>query len=193
MNQENKRVIRLKEQIKEYNEATSDTIVEIFPGFSERFNFLIDLTDLDVPKLYNGRQAYISSLLQVSKMAPGDWLKKDKLPKASTLRKLLTYFLRHIEGSYSVYQIEAWLKYGNEVVPHPFKDIPFHNQQLTSLAVTLIVAVASERSIPTTQFDLNKVLAATLETLSEFEITQESKIKSTHRKIIFQHITTYLK
>ncbi|MBX2807163.1 MAG: hypothetical protein KTR20_00895 [Cellvibrionaceae bacterium] len=194
MSSNNRKVVPLTEQIQELNEVTHKVTTEIFPGFSTRLNQLIDLTDLGIPPLDDGRQAHISSLLQASKMAPGDWLKKDKPPKTSTLRKLVIYLLSHIAGDHSPYKIEAWLKYGDAALSNPFTtQRAMNNQALIPLATTLIVGEAKAINVPTNRFDLSKVLEATLETLSNFQLTQESMVEPVHKKIIAQYILAHPK
>ena len=192
MSRSEKNVIQLNRQIEEINQA-SGTFSEAFPGFSERLNNLIDLADVDIPSLDDGRQAYISTLLQASKMAPGDWLKKDKPPKTATLRKLVNYLIAHLPGDHNPYKIEAWLKYGEEAVSNPFNSAPQANQALIPLATTLIVSVAKEIGIPPHEFDLSNVLTATVETLSDFKLIHESMVEPVHRKIIAQYIKANLK
>ncbi|MBX2808156.1 MAG: hypothetical protein KTR20_05935 [Cellvibrionaceae bacterium] len=194
MSKNTRKVVPLTKQIQELNEVTHKIASEVFPGFSARLNQLIDLTDLGIPPLDDGRQAHISLLLQASKMAPGDWLKKDKPPKTSTLRKLVVYLLSHIPGDHSPYKIEAWLKYGDAALSNPFTVQPtINNQALIPLATTLIVSTAKTINIPTNQFDLGKVLDATLETLSDFQLTQESMVEPVHKKIIAQYILAHPK
>ncbi|MCU7917253.1 MAG: hypothetical protein KZQ95_02705 [Candidatus Thiodiazotropha sp. (ex Epidulcina cf. delphinae)] len=188
MNKSEKKVVRLHRQIEEFNQTTSGTVSEVFPGFSKRLNHLIDLTDLNVPAMDDGRQAYISALLQASKMAPGDWLKKNKPPKTTTLRKLVIYLLSRIPGDHNPFKIEAWLKYGDEAVQNPFNSMPQNSQALIPLATALIVSVAKEINVTANEFDLNKVLSATVETLSDFQLTHESMVEAVHRKIIAQYI-----
>lgn len=187
---ENK-VVQLYQQIEELNQASA-SVSEAFPGFSERLNHLIDIANVDIPPMDDGRQAYISNLLQASKMAPGDWLKKDKPPKTATLRKLVVYLLRHVPGDHNPYKIEAWLKYGDAAVNNPFNSAPSENQALIPLATTLIVSVAKEISIPPNKFDLSKVLTTTVETLSDFKLTHESMVGPVHRMIIAQYIKANL-
>ncbi|MFC1336815.1 MAG: hypothetical protein G8D89_18305 [gamma proteobacterium symbiont of Clathrolucina costata] len=188
MSKSDPKVVQLHKQIEEYSQVVPGTVAEIFPGFSERLNHLIDLTDLEIPPLDDGRQAHIASLLQSSKMAPGDWLKKDKPPKTSTLRKLVTYLLRHISGNHNPLKVEAWLKYGDEALPNPFDQNTSDNQDLIPLATTLIVSVARENNIPANDFDLSKVLTTTVDMLADFRLSHESMIESVHRKIIAQYI-----
>lgn len=187
MNKSEQKVTQLHRQIEEVNQA-STTVSEAFPGFSRRLNDLIDLADPAIPRMDGGRQAYISALLQASKMAPGDWLKKDKPPKTVTLRKLVNYLLSRMPGDYNPYKIEAWLKYGDAAIGNPFDLTPQENQALIPLATTLIVSVAKEINIPPNEFDLNRVLSATVETLSDFKLTHESMVEPVHRKIISQYI-----
>lgn len=187
MRNSDKNVVQLQKEIKEINQASS-TVTEAFPGFSKRLNHLIDLSDIDIPPLDDGRQAHISALLKASKMAPGDWLKKDKPPKTATLRKLVNYLLSNIQGDHNPYKVEAWLKYGNTAVKNPFDLEPKANQALIPLATTLIVSVAKEIDIPPHDFDLTKVLSSTIEMLSDFKLIHESTVEPVHRTIIAQYI-----
>lgn len=182
-----KNVVQLHEQIEEINRSSS-TVTEAFPGFSERLNHLIDLSGIDIPPLDDGRQAHISTLLKASKMAPGDWLKKDKPPKTATLRKLVNYLLSNIQGDHNPYKVEAWLKYGDTAVNSPFDLEPKENQALIPLATTLIVSVAKEIGIPPYEFDLTTVLSSTVEMLSNFKLTHENIVEPVHRTIIAQYI-----
>lgn len=188
MNKKKPKVVQLHQQIEEINQTTPEAVGEEFPGFSHRLNKLIDLTDLDIPPLDGGRQAHIASLLQASKMAPGDWLKKDKPPKNSTLRKLVNYLLLHIPGTHSPLKVLAWLKFGNEAVNDPFSNSQPDNQDLIPLATALIVSVTRENSIHANEYDLSKVLRETVEMLAGFNLTHESMIEPIHLQIISQYI-----
>ena len=188
MDKNGKNVVQLHRQREEFNKTTLGTVTEVFPGFSNRLNILIDLTDLNIPPLDDGRQSYISTLLQASKMAPGDWLKKDKPPKTATIRKLITFLLSHIPGEYNPLKVEAWLKYGDEALPNPFNSEQPDNQNLIPLATTLIVTVSKENNIPANEFDLSRVLNITVEMLADFGLDHESMIESVHKKIILQYI-----
>jgi len=174
-------------QIEEPINGSSST-AKSFPGFSQRLNYLCDLAS--IPRLDDGRQAYVSTLLPASKMAPGDWLKKDRPPKTTTLRKLLSLILQRISGEHDNIKIEAWLIYG-DVVNQPFDLTP--NEALIPLATTLIVSVANEINIPTDVFDLNNVLPMTLEMLTNFKLTTQDLVEPIHRKIIAQYIKSHLR
>lgn len=188
MAKKNEKVVQLHRQQEEFLNTTPAEVSEIFPGFSARINQFIDLTDLNIPHMDEGRQAYIANLFQSSKMAPGDWLKKDKPPKPSTLRKIVLFLLTHIKGDYNPLRVEAWLKYGDGAVTNPFRHSNPDNEALIPLAASLIASVAKEIDVQTTHFDLNQVLNGTIETLSDFQITHESMVEPVHRKIIAQHI-----
>ena len=179
--------IGIGKQIEEINQASA-TVSEAFPGFSDRLNYLIDLADLNIPPMDDGRQAYVSALLQSSKMAPGDWLKKDRPPKTTTLRKLVVYLLSHISGEHNPYKVEAWLKYGDVAVVNPFESSHQENQSLIPLATTLIVSVAKEIGIPANEFDLSIVLSSVVDMLFDFKLSHESMVEPVHRKIISQYI-----
>lgn len=85
-----------------------------FPGFSKRLNRLIDMTDLDAPPLNKGRGVWLASLTNSSKAATSDWLKKDKPPKALTLRFLIEYFCNHLPPIvHEPLKIECWVVYGD--------------------------------------------------------------------------------
>lgn len=191
MNKNNPKVVQLHQQIEEINQTTPKVVTEEFPGFSDRLNKLIDLTDLGIPPLDGGRQAHIASLLQSSKMAPGDWLKKDKPPKNSTLKRLVNYLLSHIDGSHSPLKIQAWLKFGDEAVNDPFCDPQPDNQYLIPLATALIVAVTRENGIPASEYELSRVLCETVEMLAGFNLTHESMIEPVHLQIIYQYIKSH--
>ena len=185
-------VVSLHQLQKEFEETQAASITEHFAGFSQRMNELIDLTDIDIPAMHDGRQAYLSSLLQSSKMSSADWLKKNRPPKASTLRNIVVYLLNHIPGSYNPLRVEAWLKYGDEAVPNPF-EARLDNQSLIPLAAALIASEAKTLAIPPAAFDLNNVLSCTVDMLADFHITNESMVEAAHRQIIAQHIKLHPK
>lgn len=87
---------------------------ELFPGFSSRINRIIDMTDLSAPSKDYGRGAWLANLTQSSKSATSDWLKKDKPPKPSMLRKLIYFFCRHLPPVMrSPLFVECWVLYGD--------------------------------------------------------------------------------
>lgn len=174
-------------------EQLTDNATEAFPGFSVRLNMFIDLTDLEIPPLDNGRQSFLGNLVQTTRMSPGEWLKKDKPPKTATLRKLIVYLLDHIQGDYNPFKIEAWLKYGDVAVANPFYKEADSSQSLIPLATSLIVLVAKEIGVPANSFDLNPVLASTVETLSAFKITQANMVEPVHRSIVAEYIKANLR
>lgn len=151
---------------------------------------MLDLTDLSIPSMNNGRQTYLSNLLNISKMPPGDWLKKDRPPKTITLRKLIAFFLNHISGDHDPNLVEAWLQYGNSV-PNPFQSTEDDNQALTPLATSLIVSVAQEIGTPVSKIDLNPVLSSTIEMLAYFRLAQDSVIDPVYRALIARQIKSH--
>jgi len=170
----------------EFKNTPSASVEEIFPGFSERFNILLDLSDLEIPKS-RGKAAYVAELFETSQMAPADWLKKDKPPKPATLRKIVIFLLNHIDKVYSSLKVEAWLKYGDEAVGNPFS-YKEEEKSLIPLAAGLISEVAKANKISAVSFELTKVLSAVVKTLSDFEVSDISLIERVHHEIVLQHI-----
>lgn len=187
------KVFDISLQKREYRETQSASVSEIYPGFSLRLNQLVDLTDLDIPPMSDGRQTYVSNLFDTSKMAPADWFKKDKPPKAATLRKIVVFLLNHIDGEYNNLRVEAWLKYGDGAVGNPFDDPHSKFQPLTPLATILVNTEARELNIKAPEFDLNSCIALTIETLTDFQLTDLRDLLPAHRKIIASHIKNNLK
>lgn len=187
------KVVDINSQKREFQDTPSAAVSEIYPGFSLRLNQLIDLTDLEMPPMSDGRQSHVANLFESSRHAPGDWLKKDKPPKPATLRKIVTFLLLHIEGSYNGLRVEAWLKYGDGAVGNPFEDPHTRFQPLTPLATILVTTVAKELDIQAPAFDLERCLELTIETLTDFQLTDQRDILPAHRKIVASHIRNNLK
>lgn len=102
----------LEQRQQEY--ASMETPHDGFPGFSERLNRLIDMTDLNAPSLNRGRGVWLAQLTQSSKAAASDWLKKDRLPKALTLRFMISHFADHLPPIvHDPLKIECWVVYGD--------------------------------------------------------------------------------
>ena len=182
------KVLYLEREREEFSAIPSESANDIFSGFSDRFNQLIDLSDLDIPPPDAGRVAYISHLFDASRMGPSDWLKHNRVPRSATLRKIVVFLLRHIEGQYSTVRVEAWLKYGEAAIPNPFAMNQSANQALIPLATSLIVSIAREEGVAVTRFDLSVVLDQVLRLLSEFHVREEALVEPVHRRIIAQHI-----
>jgi len=90
---------------------------EIHNGFSERLNWLLDLSNLNAPPLNNGRVSWTAEVTNSSRPAVMDWLKHDKPPKSVTLRKLVIFLHNHLPPIFSEAPVlEAWLRYGPEVL-----------------------------------------------------------------------------
>lgn len=179
------KVLQFKKQQEEFSSFTTD-LEEIFPGFSSRLNELVDKTDLEVPPLDDGRQAYLSELFSASKMAAGDWLKKDKPPKPTMLRKVVAYMLAHTEwATTNPLKVEAWLKYGS-AIQNPFERAAIENEALYPLASTVISQVARESGVPGSQIDLVECLKQTVELFASFDINRLDKVELVHKKIVEQ-------
>ncbi|MCG8381721.1 MAG: hypothetical protein MJA28_05800 [Gammaproteobacteria bacterium] len=92
-------------------------LAEIHAGFSERLNWLLDASDMNPPPLDAGRVTWLAELTSSSRPATMDWLKHDRPPKGVTLRKLVSFINGHLPPIMSsTPKIEAWLKYGPDVV-----------------------------------------------------------------------------
>ena len=92
-------------------------IAEIHAGFSERLNWLLDASDMNPPPLDAGRVTWLAEVTSSSRPAAMDWLKHDRPPKGVTLRKLVSFINEYLPPIMSsTPKIEAWLKYGPDVV-----------------------------------------------------------------------------
>ena len=187
-----KNVVDLALQRKEFLATPDSSIAEIYPGFSERFNLLIDLTDLHIPPLKGGRLTHLCELFELSRPVPGEWLMKDKPPKASMLRKIVSFLLAHLDGEPNVYRVEAWLKYG-DAIGNPFDQPHSTFHPLTPLATVLVNNEAKKMGYSAPDFNLDATLSLTIETLTDFELTAIEQITPGHLKIIGSHVKANLK
>jgi transcriptional regulator with XRE-family HTH domain len=153
-------VVRLDELKREFQATSKVEIAEIYTGFSRRFNDFIDISDIDLPTINNGRIGFIAELLNVSRPAVSDWLTKNKPPKKTTLFEVVGYFLKHIEDGNDILlaRVVAWLRYGEEVSPCPFKGLydASDNKELMPLAASLIANEAKSMGFGATSYDLEK-------------------------------------
>jgi len=176
-------VIPLQNYQKEFNKTHVDES-EIFVGFSKRLNYMLDLADINCPLIDRGRQAYIAKVFESSKMASADWLKKDRVPKPLTLRRMVQFLINHISGEYNDLRVEAWLKYGEPAIPSPFKSLDQMNRVSMPLAMSIIALVSSHHEIRASTFDLNIVLEQTLLLLASENITTMDGINDKHKESV---------
>ena len=107
----------INEKSRVFGTSTELALSEIYSGFSERLNWLIDASDLKAPPLYKGRISWLAKITETSKSAVLAWLKKNKPPKSVFLRKLVTFLVAHLPPiTKNIPTVEAWLKYGPEVI-----------------------------------------------------------------------------
>jgi hypothetical protein len=188
-------VVRLDELKREFQATSKVEIAEIYTGFSRRFNDFIDISDIDLPTINNGRIGFVAEMLNASRPAVSDWLTKNKPPKETTLFEVVCYFLKHIEDGNDVLpaRVVAWLRYGKEVSPCPFTGLcdVTDNKELMPLAASLIANEAKSMGLGATSYDLEKVLPLTVTTLADFEIAEIEQVKDVHRLIIQQLIQKY--
>ncbi len=191
------KVIRLDELKHEFQASPGIEISEIHAGFSQRFNYFIDSSDLDAPSLNDGRIGYIAQILDVSRPAVTDWLVKNRPPKESTLFDVVSYLLMHIEHGSDVLPARAvaWLRYGNEVSPCPFEtcyDSP-DQKRLMPLAARIIANEAKSIGLGANSYDLEQVMPLTITTLVDFELNEMDQIKEIHLQIVRQHIRNHVR
>lgn len=189
-------VIELRKQLKEALPSDTPTsLSEVFPGFSERFNKLIDMCDLDIPRLDDGRQAYIGNLFEASKPAAGDWLKKDCPPKPTTLRTIVISLLKHLkpehQGDHHPLKVEAWMKYGDEAIGNPFAAMEY--DRLSPLVATLLARISKEIGVGPLAFNFDAALRETLALLREYNIQGTEQVGTGQRIVIAQIIRNNLR
>lgn len=175
----------------EYKKTSSAPVTEIHAGFSERLNYLIDTSTIDVPKASDGRFGYIADLFDGNKSGVHGWLTKNKAPKESTLFQIVEFFLKHIESGSHILaaRVVTWLKYGDNIIPCPFRqDTDASKDKLIPVAAQLIAQITNSESITPDKYDLAAVLEYTVEILFNFQITNIDQVKDAHRLIIKQKL-----
>jgi len=187
-----KKIVVLDSHRKAYKQtqAKIDDGASSNPGLSNRMNLLIDFADIDAPPIDNGRITYMAALTGSSKPAVTDWLSKDKPPKAANFKRLVAYLISYVPGGpYTPTRVEAWLRYGDEVIPCPF-NAPFSSmtQELIPLATSLIAEITKTQGIEACEYNLEKVLNDTVQMLLGFNLTHIDEIDDTHRHIIHTYI-----
>ncbi len=166
---------------------------ECFPGFSERLNHLIDLTQgLDIPALqHRGRLAYVAKITGHSKPAVADWLKKNKPPRDDTLRSLVSFFLHHIDGNYNTLRVESWLRYGEEATSNPFtsaRQEESDDTALRPLAFGLIAEAGRRMDLTVASYELQAVLEDTLIMLKDYGVNGSADIQEPMTDLVSYYI-----
>ena len=90
-----------------------------YPGFSERFNQILDWAEL--PPLSNGRAKSLGERFGCSKSGARKWLRLDIIPRPETFRKIVAELKEDIGYAHNESKLIAWLTYGNEA-DNPFVD-----------------------------------------------------------------------
>jgi hypothetical protein len=186
------KVVQLDELRREFQASPDVEIAEVYAGFSLRLNQFIDISDISIPTLKEGRIAFVAHLLDVSRPAVTDWLVKNKPPKEITLFEVVNYFLKHINHSEDILpaRVVSWLRYGEEVSPCPFKSMfgDSEHKELLPLAASIVANEAKLMGFSATSYDLEKVLPLAVTTLADFELMELTQVQEVHRQIIRQHI-----
>jgi hypothetical protein len=184
---------KIKELRQEFINGKLIDPLEIHEGFSGRFNFFIDITDLDVPSIKGGRITFLSELFELSRPVIAEWITKDRPPKDATLFEVAGFFAKHVTGidGTPVGLIASWLRYGEKITPCPFKlggsfSEPSESN-LLQIAAKVVAAEARKLHLSSDEYDLREVLDRTISTLKDFELSKVEDIKEIHRQIIRQH------
>jgi hypothetical protein len=133
----------------------STTIANQCPGFSDRFNQLLDKAAF--PAMGVGRAKALSDQFGGSKSGAQNWVGKDMPPKRDTLREVVEQILNDMQAPYDVMKVIAWLEYG-EAVYNPFDDtIPLTSGSIpvaSNHAILSKVYVAVHRIAKEMKFDI---------------------------------------
>lgn len=188
-------VVCLDELKMELQASKPAVISDISAGFSKRFNFFIDISEVDVPTAGDGRYGYFEGLGKWSKPSVYGWLAKNKPPKETTLFQIVEFFLKHIDGGdyISPKRVVSWLRYGDEVVPCPFmQDAIPEQHKLIPLAVKIIADVAKKMGVSAREYDLKKVIDLSIVALADFDVRDLESVEDVHRLIIKEYIRSSL-
>lgn len=178
---------------KELDDNPEEAQTIFFPGFSDRLNILIDRSDVELPPLDNGRAIAFAALFNMSKSRAADWLKRNNPPKPIFLRKVTEYFFNRSNITDStVEHVEAWLKYGPTIVADPFLTFPFNDNNVL-LCCNLIADVANGLHLTASQYDLEKVVRLTLDTLRAYSINDVAQVEPGIMLLIRRHIEDSLR
>jgi hypothetical protein len=192
------KVTSLERYREEYKaEAENCSVTEVFPGFSERLNLLMDHTeDLNIPAMdERGRIAYIHKITGHSKPAVSDWLKKDILPRDQTLRGLITFLLRHIPGDYNVLRVESWVRFGDEATPCPLSLNKGESDtvSLRPLAAKLIADAGKDLTLTVSSYDLQNTMEDVTQMLADYGVRSFEDIQQPLRDLAKYYIQQHLR
>jgi len=82
----------------------------LFPGFADRLNEVLDKIQPDLPTLY-GRPAALAAVLGLTKATTGRWFKDNKPPNSLSMRKLSAWLAYNTDFLTSK-EMEIYLLYG---------------------------------------------------------------------------------
>lgn len=187
-------IIKLRDRLNlETPDPSSADIQQLFPGFSLRFNYFLDLCELDepIPPLGDGRGAFLSTLFECSRISVGHWLKNDMPPKTPTLRRIVTALLKHVKGDLHPFKVEAWLKYGDEAIRNPFVFHP--SDRLSPLAHTLVNSISHEIGVSPASISIERTIKETLQYLHSLQLSSHSQLAPDQLAIVAQIIRNNVK
>lgn len=183
--------MQYKQEAEQYSES------QVFSGFSDRLNLIIDKTEgLNVPSMDDrGRMAYIHKITGHSKPAVSDWLQKDILPRDQTLRGLVAFLLRHIPGEFNVLRVESWLRFGEEATPCPFTTArPSEDSMaMRPLAAQLIAAAGKELDISVSSYDLQSTMEDVVSMLMDYGVNGKEDIQGPMHDLAKYYIQQHLR
>jgi len=87
----------------------------LFPGFGDRLNEMLDLVVPTIPPLF-GRSAALAAVLGLTKATTGRWFNENRPPNAQTLRKLAMWLSTNT-NRFSAAEMEIYLLYGHADKP----------------------------------------------------------------------------
>ncbi len=91
------------------------SVDDLHPGFSLRLNALLDILEVDVPPITQGRKMWIGRVFDVAPNNATLWLTNDVVPKGARLRSLSDFCFLHLpkkQRPKKSIAIESWLLYG---------------------------------------------------------------------------------
>lgn len=163
------------------NDAESCTASEIYPGFSERLNYLMDQAEgIEIPdKDGRGRPTFLHKVTGSSRPATSDWVLHNKPPRDKTLRSLVVFFLHHISGDHNPVRVESWLRYGDQATPNPFAKGQQESDDtpLRLLAAKLVAEAGKALAVTVAGYDFKAVQDATIKMLKDYGVTNDADIQ----------------
>lgn len=186
----NQTVVALHEKFLEKRDL-HDGLGKTSPGFSDRLNQMIDLTELDAPTVGHGRFAWISKIAGVVKSTGAEWLAKDKPPREPTLSALVDYLLGHLKGTYDVTRVKIWLLYGEDVVPFPFQPQAEDQRTFLQLALVVIHEETNREKIAHTDYDYDAVVERVTKMFQSLNVDAYEDVKLGHRSLVVDCIRDF--